>query len=339
MEICSLHEYRKRPQTVPLSFKGVTVAQLVQSIAKWQSEQVHQYAVPEDQALQFYVANAAYAQLAQKVEAHQPLNQVQQWLMTHYYEVMKNIGLRAFFYTFLICTREARHGGFTQLKPKVAHVYGDIGFFKNLTDDASTIISQIQGSDWQTKYTLDKFTDLLVLVFEQATFSGGYGGKNWAAVARPLRDFCHGLTTMEMFLDTVWTLAHNNGAIFNKAMMYKKQNDEALLKILDVQRAGQIPSLIWWNESQFVKDHHREVVNEARKDMPDFGINKVDWQAVVDAGALGSYPGFKKTVDKAAAAAAAAKAAEKAAFIAANKAKMFQVTPTEHVTKITRAEL
>lgn len=335
---CSLSDYRARPHTTNMNFKGVMVRQLVQSIAKWQPDSTPALATPEDQALQFYVTNAAFAALAQKVEEHQPLTEIQQWLMNQYYAGMTDIGLRAFFYTFLICTREARHGGYSQLAATAKPTYGDISFFKAIPDDPNAIMAHLAGASFPDTYTLAQFTDLLVLSFEKATYGGGYGGMNWARVARPLRDFVHGEITMEMFLDTVWTLAHNNGAIFNKGMMYKKQNDSELLKILDVQRSGQIPNMIGNKESTFVKAHHTNFLVEAQAELADFGVAKVDWQKVVDLGAIGSY-GLTKSKNSAAAKAEAEKAAAKEAIKAAANAKKFQVTAGEWVIKLTRAEL
>ena len=52
-----------------------------------------------------------------------------------------------------------------------------------------------------------------------------------------------GTTSMEMLVDTGYTLAHNGGPIFNKGMMYTHY-DSHFLTILDLQRAGQMLDLL-----------------------------------------------------------------------------------------------
>jgi hypothetical protein len=330
-ESFSLADYRKRPQTRSMNFDGVPVKQLVASIKEWQNETELTLATPEDQAIQFYLTNAVFSALAQKVENHQPLNATQQWAMDHYYAGLHDMGLRAFFYTFLICTREARHGDYSGAKPSIKDLYGDIKFFKNIPDDANQIMNHLTNNP--PDYDLKTFTNLLVHAFEPgalAKYGGSYGGAKWANVAKPLRDFVHGTITMELFLDTVWTLVHNGGPIFNKGMMYKSYNQEQLWRILDAQRAGMIPNLVWNKESTYVKPHHTKFLTECRKEFPGLGEAQVDWQAVVSLGALGHYPGVKKQ--------ASVKIDPVKPQYAPKPINSFQVTPSEHVEKITRAE-
>jgi hypothetical protein len=100
-------------------------------------------------------------------------------------------------------------------------------------------------------------------------------------VAHTLNRVVHGEISMEAFMDTAWTLEHNNGAIFNKGMLYTMYGPN-LAKILDVQRAGMIPQLM--AESGVAHASNSEV--EALFDMcvtvlPDFAApGYVDWFAV-----------------------------------------------------------
>ena len=72
-------------------------------------------------------------------------------------------------------------------------------------------------------------------------------------------------------------------------------------------------------------------------------MGKVDWQKVVDLGALGTYyvnsVPIKKSPNSAAAKLEAEKKAAKEMLKAAAEAKKFQVSPGEWAMKITRAEL
>lgn len=328
METCSLLDYRKRPHTTNQNFDGVLVSDLVQSIAKWRSQQSVELAIPEDLAIQFYLTNSAVAALQLKLESQQPLTPVQTWVMDTYYQALTDIGLRCFFYTFLICTREARHGNYKAVAADLNKTYGhDISFFNSIPDDPDAIMAHLGASLWTSKFSLKQFTQLLVQAFEDGIFGSSYGGAKWAEVARPLRDFVNGLTTMEMFCDTVWTLAHNGGPIFNKGMMFKGYKLAHLVKILDVQRAGMIPSLVEFDESVFVTASHHEFLIKARVDLAEFGTTKIDWQKVVELGAVGGYAVNAKANTN--------PSTPKPAPIPGNK---LQITATEYVTKIKRKE-
>jgi hypothetical protein len=92
-----------------------------------------------------------------------------------------------------------------------------------------------------------------------------------------------------MLLDTVWTLAHNGGPIFNKGMLFYHYNSTELVKILDVQRAGMVPNMVAHADSKFVQPSHGELMVEVRKVIPEFGKAPVDWQKVQELGAVGKY--------------------------------------------------
>ena len=59
--------------------------------------------------------------------------------------------------------------------------------------------------------------------------------------------FVSGEFSAEMMLDTVWTLAHNGGPIFNKGQFYACTANA--LRILDVQRSGQIPEAVLFDHA------------------------------------------------------------------------------------------
>jgi hypothetical protein len=76
-------------------------------------------------------------------------------------------------------------------------------------------------------------------MFYNGVFSPGFGGRAWGAIADCLVSFVDGTYSPEVMLDVVWTLCHNNGAIFNKGMFYESYTN-TLYRILDIQRSGQI---------------------------------------------------------------------------------------------------
>ncbi len=75
-----------------------------------------------------------------------------------------------------------------------------------------------------------------------------YGGPKWGEVADCLRSYVTGQTSAEALLDTAFTLAHNNGPVFNKGYIYKHHTNR-LIQILDIQAKGQIPQ--WVGASDF----------------------------------------------------------------------------------------
>ena len=318
-----LLDYKHRPQTKPLDFSGVSVQSLVGSCKAYRQSLPHDKVRPEHQAIEFYLLNAAAAELSLTLDHHEPLTPDHQAVLDRYYQALEQSGHRAFFYLFLICTREARHwqlGGQADLEKK----YGKkLGFFNSIPDSSGEIMTHLETHP--PEFSLVDFTELLVDVFSTGSFGGGFGGKNWAEVAKPLRDFVKGATTMEIFLDTVWTLAHNNGTIFNKGMLYNDANKAELLKILDVQRAGLVPNLVAHGDSSFVIEAHVQTLLTVRQVLSEFGVCPIDWEKVKALGAKGHYSAKPSKVLK-------------PKDIATPPANSFQITPTHSVIKITRKE-
>jgi hypothetical protein len=101
----------------------------------------------------------------------------------------------------------------------------------------------------------------------------------------------YGEFTPEMFGDTAFTLAHNNGPMFNKGMLYSNYSSE-FKKILDVQRSGQIPQYL--SEKVFIGDVVPTYMAEAVVVFPAELTGTVDWYKVEALGALGNYALLKK---------------------------------------------
>jgi len=119
-----------------------------------------------------------------------------------------------------------------------------------------------------------------------------YGGKPWGHIADTLKKLVLGETSPEMFTDTAWTLAHNNGPMFNKGMLYK-QYTQSLYKILDVQRSGQIPQLVREGGVDGITSVVKNVYENCAKVFPEEFSGHVDWFKVEALGALHHYPNEK----------------------------------------------
>jgi hypothetical protein len=316
-------------QTSLIEYGSADVPTVVASYGKYLSNLAAgtELAVPEQEAIEFYLLNAAMAELSHLKNNQESLTHAEQVLLDLYYTVIRASGHRCFFYLLLICTRETRHVGETSKILDYLTKAGTLPLWKMLNGMSSSgaVTKFLQNPP---PVTMKVYTQHLVDVFTHGYFGGSsFGGPKWANVARPLRDFVHGTITMEMLLDTLWTLRHNGGPIFNKGMLYTGFDNDELTKILDVQRAGQIPGLVGFTESPFVMEHHANLLMLAQNALPGFGTVPVDWAQVHALGAIGS--------------AAAKKLKPKPMYPGKQHPgvpPLLQITPSDFVKKITRAE-
>ena len=170
-----------------------------------------------------------------------------------------------------------------------------------------------------------------------------------------LASFVKGEFTAEMMLDTVWTLSHNNGPIFNKSVFYAHYDAANLLRILDVQRSGQVPEAIL--HDKVIGDYSESALMlwmiQLSERFPEIGAY-VDWFKVEALGGLGSYVAGKNEQAKLYGVPPEVKASQAKAFEEANKKagieaaqaalakaefdkKYFTVMPNVHVEKFQRA--
>lgn len=237
---------------------------------------------PETDALWFYVQQHAMGLAERKLDLDEPMGEYQQYV-EQYHRTGQRKTMRMFYYLLLICTRESRHARTGTGKTKLYAKYPDIvDFHKNHVQDSSAS-SAIQALiDNAPDITLGEYTNFLVNAFTMPGYQGGYGGKAWADIARPLNDFVQGKISAEILMDTAFTLEHNNGQIFNKGMLYHNGNSAMLHKILDVQRSGQIPQLIahhYSDLSKYVGSELRQYVEKFMRVDAGFG-GRVDWTQV-----------------------------------------------------------
>lgn len=293
------HHNKERPGTafrdlseVPLSVIGKYIKGETSNCTEAQ---------PEHDAISFYMLNHAMAEISQQYEPDEPLGDAAQ-VVEYYHQLLSVAGARLFNYLMIITTRESRHypnssnwgnGGRQMLMEK--HGEECVKFtekVKAYSQDA------LFGTD--IDLPVGKYLDYLCDVYDLMTWSGSFGGKEWGKVTRPLRDVVHGATSIEMMLDVGFTLAHNNGPIFNKGFQYKHYDAQQMEKILDVQRGGQIPNLVRSKASHFVQDAHVQLLDL----IENAGIMEVNpwvnWTLVEMLGAVkdGGYPHEKASEEQ-----------------------------------------
>ena len=296
----ALSQYKEKPffKTRDLSKALVPVA--VSQLNNFMKNDKDSGRRPEEDALTFYLLNHAFSLLQLKFEQDEPLNEASLVANEYMSEEIGEATLRAFYYLLLICTRESRHvHKSADFHNKLESKYG-----KTIKDWNLSISGTGSGAtaqrfkDYPPNVPLGQYTESLVFTFYKGGFGGGFGGKAWGKVADCLNDFVWGRTTAEMMMDTVWTLSHNNGPIFNKGMLYTGYTSE-LKKILDVQRSGQIPNLIFDYKKgieyiSLVATKHIELYDRLIGVLPELATF-TDWGIVEALGSLQKYPMDKKT--------------------------------------------
>lgn len=248
---------------------------------------------PDSDALSFYFGNHVFNMIAKEFGEHRVLPYAYNWMASQYVAFANNIAERLIAYTAIVIAREARH---------VHHIGAtlQVNLFDNYGKEASEFAKSLnsggEGTAKDSFYAcgnngapIGKLVGVVEGIFSQGKFSSGYGGKPWRVIAETLLNLCRGDITGEMFIDTAFTLAHNNGPMFNKGIIYNNYSSK-FISILDVQRSGQIPSAVFTDPSikEFVTPAFSVFVEETRKVFPEL-VCSVDWEAVQNLGSIGNY--------------------------------------------------
>lgn len=263
---------------------------------------------PELDAVVFYLLNHAVGLVKSKCDPYEDLGDYLPLLNTYHTQLAVR-SARMFFYLLMICFRESRHDK-TYVDSPVGKGYINT-FGKDLVDfgktlkgknstEATTLIRKCK-----LAVPLGTFTKYLLCRFEKGSFSSGFGGKAWANVTRVLDDYVHGVISAEIMMDTAFTLSHNNGPIFNKGMFYNNHSS-TLLKILDVQRGGQIPQWVGTGiakglgEDQSVFNSRvlsdiAPLYQECVRLLPGEMTGPVQWSTINKLGSLNTYGNSGKT--------------------------------------------
>jgi hypothetical protein len=251
--------------------------------------------LPDDEAIKFYYSNHVFSLISAQYDQNDILPPAAAMLAKQYAKMSATSIARLVYYTMLIIIREARHmhSIVNFLEASKTKLSGE--FIKLLLGAMS------QGEDGAMellkhdppKITLREYAEGLSFAFHyHGVWSGGFGGDPWGDIADTLAKFIRGEITAEMFADTAYTLAHNNGPMFNKGILYKHYDQVEFPKILDVQRSGQIPQYVMERlvaGIQIKDDELKAFVNNACHLYPKELDGNVDWFRVAQLGALGTY--------------------------------------------------
>lgn len=326
----------------------VNVSSVVQRMAAY-SATSGSSTVPECEALWFYGMNHGMALIAQRFDPLEPLPKEELTFVQLYHQKMAEKAARAFYYLLIICTREARHcSNLSEMKPALESQFGyAMAGFMAKGGGESGIHEKLKNHPPATM--IGNYVKCLQWMFYNCKWPGGYGGPAWGKVTDCLVNFVTGTFSAEMMLDTIWTLCHNNGPIFNKGHLYSTYGSH-IVRMLDIQRSGQIPTAVLTDAYlvSYVDDDLRDLMKRLveKYDLPKY----VDWYTVEALGSVKKYKDDKKAqaakygvpetaaeAEKQAAALAAAAAAKAAKEAEEYKKNHLEIFPGFTVKKIKRA--
>jgi len=245
---------------------------------------------PDAEALRFYLFNHLASLVRERFTTHEVLPGWAQAVMLAYKNILCEQGLRLTSYMALISIRESRHlyqmddsWWTTQIEKKYGPKFKV--FHDNLgkSDDSDAVVKKFL--EHAPAMPVGDFFHSVETTFFEGSYGGSFGGVPWGNITKCLTQFLDGKTSQEMMVDTAYTLAHNNGPMFNKGMLYDMYSP-AFKTILDVQRSGQIPEYVFENKGVGLISDYQAIYAKARAEMPECFGKYVDWFKVEKDGGL-----------------------------------------------------
>lgn len=273
--------------------RNVPCATVAKAMGAYMTADKFKNTCPDSEALWFYGLNHTVALISERRAPLEPLTIAENELVLAYHARLGPKAVRAFYYLLWICTREARHlPHLDSFAPKLEqHGKGLQSFFTSINGGESGIAKKFLENP--PPCTIGGYTKALCDIFYKASWGGmgGYGGPKWGAIAEVLDHFVNGVYTAEMMLDTNWTLCHNGGPIFNKGHFYKHHSSD-LVRLLDVQRSGQIPEAVMSDLTlqQYAEGDLMLIMSQVYKMFPGKLGGCVDWLRVEALGSVNKYP-------------------------------------------------
>lgn len=280
----------------------VTAAAIKKTVSEQLSALQSKKVGPDMEGVEFYALNQLVAGIQGRFTAHEELPLWAQNACMAYSNALASQSLRLMHYVLLIITREARHLNYTDafFSNHGAAFHKAFKPFHALIAGAGSDGAVQKFLSHAPDMPLDVYCSHIVDVFNKGKYNGGYGGKPWGRIAECLRKMVAGETSAEIFIDTAYTLAHNNGPIFNKGMHYNHYSDK-LKNMLDIQRSGQICEMVLSDTWKSLMTHTdtkgeerwaglKTLIQAAKKEASDICGDYVDWYQVEALGSLAKYP-------------------------------------------------
>lgn len=245
------HQLGARPSHIRRDVSSASMQSVSKAFKTFLSTIGSEKVTPEEELVRYYLLEHLVSELKQMYHPHQPIeNASHQLVLEKYNQVMNEQVARLFYYTLIICIREARHcKNVGAMKTKGKSKWGEdtYSFIGVIPDDAGQAMDMLKNNP--PAIALGKCTGALTDLFYDGSWNSQYGGKKWGDIASCLHKFVTGVYSPLLFMDVAYTLCHNNGPIFNKGMLYAGYSSY-FTRFLDIQRAGMIPQLF------MLEDHH-----------------------------------------------------------------------------------
>lgn len=271
---------------------GVPCSSVSEAWVKFKASDTKPKTAPESEALWFYGMNHAVSMISAKRAPLEMLPDNELAIVEAYHDKLNEKAVRAFYYLLIVCIREARHShskskDHSKVAAKFTQPVAD--FFCSGDGGEQDIHTRFVQKPPEA--SIGNLTGALQWQFYHSKFSGGYGGPKWGSIADCLHRFVTGEYSAEMMLDTIWTLQHNGGVLFNKGHVYATETP-TLKRILDIQRSGQIPTAIFHDTpvGGYVDDDLGSLMEAAEKAVPGTVGPFVDWFMVEALGSVHKYP-------------------------------------------------
>lgn len=288
----TLAYYDALPHAKHINLGHVPSKNLAINCSKYVNE--HSMIRPEVEAVTFYALNHLASMVRAKFTKHEALPEWAVEVMDAYTKELVEGGKRMMYYLALITARESRHvAKNSTLHKKLDSTVGPgvFTYLETVPDNASGAVKTFM-NDPPPGTLVQYFRGLQIVFYEGQFGGGGFGGKPWGDITKCLSRFLEGETSMEVMLDTSFTLCHNNGPIFNKGMCYHQYDGQTeFLKILDIQRSGQMPEAVRFDPfiKQYVENDLGTIVAKVMTLFPDEFGPEVCYFKVKALGGIGDY--------------------------------------------------
>jgi pyruvate,orthophosphate dikinase len=117
--------------------------------------------------------------------------------------------------------------------------------------------------------TISEVLKSLSVIFDTDHFESGYGGEPWAKIAEHALKFVKGEINAEVFVDQAFSLEHNGGQIFNKALIFKKPEQFFLYTDTLDNKNGNC-KYVFSTQVLLNMQHHGQLLNFLTNPIPEF---------------------------------------------------------------------
>jgi hypothetical protein len=286
----TLAHYERMPQCQLINVAKVNCNLFATNIQKYRcTVSGHSMVSPDSEAIQFYLFNHLVSLVKERFTSNEPLPEWAIEVMQQYKKIVMEQGARLTSYMALICARESRHMGSMDnpwWNKHIIDLYGEkCKKFHYLIRGGGSDTAVLKFTENAPAIPVGYFFKAIEVMFFNGHFGSSFGGMQWGNIAKTLNQFLYGNITQEMMIDTSYTLAHNNGPMFNKGMLYTIYSPE-FRYLLDTQRSGQMPEHIIEYGGAGLSSSQLSTFKTVCAVMPNKFGSYVDWYKVKSLGAI-----------------------------------------------------